>query len=347
MSSPFSIVCDVNRCVQVLQFLFHYYLHLPSFSVGCYVCSDEAFSCSKKKKRMNCALIRIVLHPASSVVLAAALCSAVVFHAPFISKVLLLFFGVLTYMILRPGARRNKSLWRALSRHGPSNQAAQPGRADGGASSCQRRCIDVASLKGNCVIVSIPVCESIDIIDHALAFSEHAASFSAATSLLSNSTVMYVCRKPLERAIFWLPLARLMLWLLGGLMEYSRGLLLQLLKSKSNHPLLAIVLLPPPTKTSPPLNNKSSSTKGATAAGYQLTIQQKGIFAAALKTGATVVPALVQPNGTVAYGKSMEAEAKEGIAVPSPDQVRHLSTSFAAELSQLYKDITSCELRVQ
>ncbi|CUI14739.1 membrane-associated protein, putative [Bodo saltans] len=151
---------------------------------------------------------------------------------------------------------------------------------------------------------------------------------------------MYICRKPSERAIFWLPLARLMLWMLGGLMEYSRGLLLQLLKRKAKRPLLAIVLLPAPVVAP---GRQSCAT---------LHIEQKGIFAAALKTGSPVVPAVVLADGSVAYGKVVtpcaESDAdKNGVVlIPSPDQVRRLSTAFGEELVQLYKSVANIELRV-
>lgn len=114
-------------------------------------------------------------------------------------------------------------------------------------------------------------------------------------------------------------------------MEYSRGLLLQLLKRKAKRPLVAIVLLPAPVRGNHPF--------------VEMHIDQKGIFAAALKTGATVVPAIVLANGSVAYGPAIPTD-EQGVAVPSPDQVRKLCGAFGEELVLLYKSVANSELRV-
>jgi hypothetical protein len=273
-------------------------------------------------------ILRVVLHPASSVVVAALLVS-IILHAAVTSKVLLVFFGVLLYMCLRPGARRNNGLWRVLS------QSSTNSKASGGEGGTRNALISstasspqLESLRGNCVVVSIPVDSSIDVLDHAIAFGR-----APETSILSLSTVLYICRKPSERAIFWMPLARLMLWMLGGLMEYSRGLLLQLLKRKAKRPLIAVVLLPAPVTTP---RNKSFAT---------LHIDQKGIFAAALKTGSTVIPAVVLADGSVAYGNAVSTTI-ENVSVPSPDQVRRLSSAVGEELVTLFKSVANVELRV-
>jgi hypothetical protein len=279
--------------------------------------------------------LRIVLHPASSVAVACVIWSLIM-HTTFAAKVLLVFFGALVYMFLRPGARRNALLWRALAPLRASSSLPVGGAGGNSRGSTPRSPLD--DLKGNCIIVSIPVSSALDVLDHALAFGGDDASVQ-----LSYSTVMYVCRTSTERTMFWLPLARLALWLLGGLMEYSRGLLLQLLKRKSGRPLVAIVLLPPAVR--------SAGGTASTSSCAVLNIQQKGIFAASLKTGATVIPCLVLEDGTVTYGKRIDppstANQLEGVAVPSPDQVRRLSTAFSEELSILYKNVTGTKLRVQ
>jgi hypothetical protein len=278
-------------------------------------------------------ILRVVLHPASSVVVAALLVSLIL-HAAATSKVLLVFFGVLLYMCLRPSARRNNGLWRVLSQSSSNSKAS--GGAGGGKHtalfSSSASSPQLESLRGNCVVVSIPVDSSIDVLDHAIAFGR-----APETSILSLSTVLYICRKPSERAIFWMPLARLMLWMLGGLMEYSRGLLLQLLKRKAKRPLIAVVLLPAPVTTP---GKKLFAT---------LHIDQKGIFAAALKTGSTVIPAVVLADGSVAYGSAVSTTSEngdKGVSVPSPDQVRRLSSAFGEELVTLYKTVANVELRV-
>lgn len=269
-------------------------------------------------------LLRAVLHPASSIALLAVLW-LVVQHTSFSTRVLTLFFGALLYVSIRPGAKRNNSLWSSLAPHTSIMRVGEGTHS-----------LDTTSK--TVVVVSIPLDPNVDILTHALAFGKSA--------LLSQSTVMYVCRNPSHQTLlFRLPLARLALWFLGGLMQYSRGLLLQLLKRRTSQNVVAIVLLPPPECQ----REKDGSTN------YVVSLNHKGIFAAALKTGAVVVPALVSSNGTVDYGNCVPLHVVErgrggseqqAVPIPTPDQVRKLATAFSEELVQLHTKVANCKLTV-
>jgi hypothetical protein len=168
------------------------------------------------------------------------------------------------------------------------------------------------------VIVSYQV-GGVDSMAHALAFG--GPSFRGATLLLAGND-------PQEQLAYKLPVARVSLWLLGGIMQYSRSLLLQLLKRKSSGSSsssnMAVVL-------QPPIRWHTASVSG------------KGVFAAALKTSTPIVPALVLANGEIVLGNQISAGA-EAIATPTGDQVRLLSTQVAVELQNLYQRTTGSPL---
>lgn len=257
-------------------------------------------------------LLKVIFHPSSSVLILAVLW-LLFQRANLIFRVLTLFFGSVCYMALRPRARRNVNLWSRLAPEGATTRVGEGSRS-----------IDSVTRDTSCIVVSVPIESDVDILSHALAFGK--------TTIMSQSTVMYVCRDLTDRIMFWMPLTRLVLWFMGGLVEYSRGLLLQLLKRKTANSgsTLAIVLLPPIRKT---------------GEGRSVDLHHnKGIFAAAIKTGAVVVPALVSKTGMVDYG-ACQAAIKP-TPLPTPDQVQQLAALFASELVALHEKVTGKTLSV-
>ena len=250
-------------------------------------------------------LIKFALHPASSALFFAVAMYALL-HGAFFWRVLTSFVFSMVYVIVGPRIKRNARLWKALATPKHPARVAEGTR--------------LAEHNSPNIIVSFPVANT-TILQHALAFGSSVH--------FEQSTVLYVCESRQGSSVFLLPVARVALWLLGGLMRYSRSLLLQLLKRKANF--VAIVLEPPVSR--------------APDGTFYVTLKNKGLFAAAIKSKATVVPAVVSGDGSIDFGNAISAA--DSIPVPTPDDVRALSTAFGTELAALFANVTKKELTVR
>lgn len=278
-------------------------------------------------------LFLLSLHPATSLV-AIAIFLTFAYHTSIVLQLLLTFTVVLFYFVLGPRTRRNHHLWQSLAlpcKSCPSER-------------CAATLLTPDADGRNKIIVSFPSDESLEIMDHALAFMEGPSASSSSGSgkkeehtttrrvhPLSQCTALYVARTASDHGLFRLPLARVMLWLLGGLLQYSRGLLLQLLLRRRGS-VVAVIL-------QPPIRRRNGTS--------WCSLEDKGVFAAALKGGASIIPAVVSTKRsfsgpmevTVAYGTPVTlSDEPNPIAIPMPNQVQALSKLFGVELQRLFTE---------
>jgi hypothetical protein len=135
----------------------------------------------------------------------------------------------------------------------------------------------------------------------------------ATTAGLENAVVCV----PSPR-VFHLPLSRLAMKLLGGIVPYSRNVLINLLKRKGAAPV--VVTYPEPIRQG--------------ASGSELVLASKGPFSAALRTGATLVPCVVLDDGVPHFGEAVPGMPAD--QAPAPEAVIALAGAYAAKLEQLH-----------
>ena len=243
-------------------------------------------------------LLKGLMNPVSSLVFTTALCK-VLYEQSIVVKVVCAFVAAVAYFIIGPRARRSSKFWSCF---GLNRIIIAEGTK-------------TADRTKPTVIVSYPIGGAArDVLSHAFAYSGGA---------FAHSTTLYVCDSSHEALLYKLPVARSALWLIVGVMQYSRGLLLQLLKRRGN--VIAVTLQPQ-------------------VRGHMASTSRKGLFAAALKSNASIVPALVLTSGDIVLGNAVATSAPT--ATPSPDQIRALVAEFAVELKSLYKATTGSTLQL-
>jgi hypothetical protein len=195
---------------------------------------------------------------------------------------------VISYILLTPNTKRGSWMWSA----GPVEAPKLLDR-------------EIFNVRGSpLLIVSYSLPSSggpRNSWEHALSFRHK--TFSKAVVMVSGPEL-----------VLKFPLARFLLWLVGGLVPYTRGTLLHLLKRKTVNPNQVIVV--------------SQNLSGST-----IQLKNKGAFAAALKTGAAIIPALMLPDGSVALGPATSRTAQG--AVPTIEEIIELATLHAAQLREL------------
>lgn len=129
---------------------------------------------------------------------------------------------------------------------------------------------------------------------------------------------------------FQLPLSRLAIHLLGGVVPYSRSVVINLLRRKNATPVVVA----------------SSDVFEAASGGLRLTLANKGVFAAVLRTGATVVPCLVTDDGVAHFGAPIAATTDSSDATsPNPEQVVAFANKYGAALLALYNKFNAVKGR--
>ena len=276
----------------------------------------------------------------------------------FVVKTSVGFIGALVYIALRPRPKRNKALWRSLGAS-PADSRVQRelGLAVRNNAQLETRTTPLivfsyeikentncegggggvggggATKKG---ILSSLHClcqhDASEFLDHAFAFATPdfdtipALYVGDVSTMDSRGRISGKC----SSSTWWfgtaqltsaLPLVRITLHLLGGIMQYSRPLLMQLIQRKSR----AAVIL------QRPIQNHSANMK------------QKGVFAAAIKTGALIVPIIVdrRKKGEVILGNPITTTKTE---VPTAEEVRSLAIAFGSELKKAYAKMTREQL---
>lgn len=266
----------------------------------------------------------------------------------FVVKTSVGFIAALVYIALRPRPKRNKALWRSL---GASPADSRVQRELGFA---VRNNAQLETRTTPLIVFSYEIKESdaacgpkkgllssfhclcqhdaSEFLDHAFAFATPdfdtipALYVGDVNTMDSRGRISGKC----SSSTWWfgtaqltgaLPLVRITLHLLGGIMQYSRPLLMQLIQRKSR----AAVIL------QRPIQNHSANMK------------QKGVFAAAIKTGALIVPIIVdrRKKGEVILGNPITTTKTE---VPTAEEVRSLAIAFGTELKEAYHKMTRDEL---
>lgn len=237
-------------------------------------------------------MLRFALTPRASLVFT-IVAVTFAYSVGMLARLLLAGALAVAFMLVRPQPQRNVAAWRAL--------ALKPKK------------LVVASesdLKTPPVIVVSFAFTSGDAWDHA---------FSFAAPVFEKSTVLVQEPRTL------LPLVRLALFRLGGIIAYSRQALLQLLKKKKLQGPIVVAM--------PRLTEKDT----------KVAIANKGAFAAAMKTGALLVPAVVTDSG-VTLGKAVSPGAS--VAVPEAAAVRDLVGEFGKSLAAAFESATGKRLDV-
>lgn len=245
---------------------------------------------------MSKIIARLFLHPVTSVAFVAVL-AAYMFETSVVVKVVFTFCAALSYALVGPSSRRNAFVWRMLESPAPrSGKIGADGLQVGGS-------LPV-------IIVSYPLGDT-DMVDHALAYSG---------SHFAHSGILSVCE---STVMFRLPVARTALWLMGGVMQYSRALLLQLLKRRSG---------------------SITVTLHGRITANSVSLNRKGIFAAAIKVNAVIIPAFLKSDGALEFGMPVPAGGIH--QTPTPNQVRDLAAKFADELKALHLKVRGAELKI-
>jgi len=219
------------------------------------------------------------------------------------------------------------------------------------------------------------------VLDHAVAYGNRKSCIGRLLSgdgggggaCAATTVVMYAAAGKRESVLLWMPLVRVVFWFIGGLMAYHRSLLYQLLRRHHHHhqskvegggeAVRAVVLFPTivptasTTTTTTPAAGASSS-----CASFSAHMNQKSIFAVALRTASYVVPAFVCPSGRVVCGfpvslppSSLSPPEEHSelsrsrttpaplvkIPLPTPSQVQQLVASFNVELIDLFQSVTA------
>jgi hypothetical protein len=270
----------------------------------------------------------------------------------FVMKTSVGFIAALVYIALRPRPKRNKALWRSLGAS-PADSRVQRelGLAVRNNTQLESRTSPlivfsyeikegcggegggVTSKKG---LLSSFHClcqhDASEFLDHAFAFATPdfdtipALYVGDVSTMDSRGRISGKC----SSSTWWfgtaqltgaLPLVRITLHLLGGIMQYSRPLLMQLIQRKAR----AAVIL------QRPIQNHSANMK------------QKGVFAAAIKTGALIVPIIVdrRKRGEVILGNPIPTTKTD---VPTAEEVRSLAIAFGHELKEAYQKMTREQL---
>jgi hypothetical protein len=265
----------------------------------------------------------------------------------FVVKTSVGFIGVLVYIALRPRPKRNKALWQSLGAT-PADRRVQRELGLAVRNNAQLETRTTPMIVFSYEIKESPIgcskegllskfhclCQhdASGFLDHAFAFATQ--EFDSIPALYVGDTTTMDSRGRISGkctdSTWWfgtaqltgaLPLVRITLHLLGGIMQYSRPLLMQLIHRKSR----AAVIL------QRPIRNHSANFK------------QKGVFAAALKSGALIVPVIVdrRGRGEVIVGTPISTTKTD---VPTAEEVRSLAVTFGTELKGAYQKLTREQL---
>ena len=276
----------------------------------------------------------------------------------FVVKTTVIFIGILLYIALRPRPKRNSSLWRTLGGKSPVD-----GRVQRELSLAVRNNVVLATRTSPLIVFSYEIKADDDVsspltpnttshhkisssttsllrlvhrlsqhdagafLNHAFAFAT--PEFDAVPALYVGDPNVMDHRGRLSgkgTSVTWwfgpsqladaLPLVRVTLHMLGGIMQYSRPLLLQLLQRKAR----AAVILQRPIQC------------------HSANLKQKGVFAAAIKSGAIIVPVIVdrRKRGEVILGTPLTVAKEE---IPTAVAVRALAVDFGEELKRCYSQL--------
>lgn len=229
----------------------------------------------------------ILLHPVPNVAAVAALIVAASQLSFFLAVVLICVVAIV-YVIVGPRVKRSRSLW--------------------GAACPPRKASDV-TLSSNKTTWGSPAL----VLHHAVKPTDDVLDTIGLNSAPLDNAVFCV---PHTR-MFLLPLFRVFMWLVGGIVPYSRTVVINLLKRNR-----CVVVVSYPSAVKPAGSNLS------------LELQHKGVFAAALKTGASIIPCVTFENGGMHLGEPVKVANTE--TVPTPDSVTDLSKRYAAAVAALY-----------
>lgn len=240
--------------------------------------------------------LRVLLHP-----LATALHLLVLYfatqHLPFVASCfIVILYAVVTLSVPIPAKRRVGAWARLFDPQTAAKVAAE-----------DRGCLRPKSAPVVILSCATPI-ES--RWQHVAAYNE--ASFENATVLSMGPAL--TARHPA---------ARVCLALLGGVMQYARPALLQLLR----RPTSAVIVTLPSAVSTPP------------GGSLRVHLRNKGVFSAVLRSGAALVPSVVFADGSVVVGKVLPTTGggtAAGIAVPTPEQVVVLTKEYATALQALY-----------
>ena len=230
----------------------------------------------------------------------------------FVASVAVVTVAVL-YIVLGPRVKRNRAAWSSAPRGaktGTGSLAASSGQAFG---SMQTPLLFV--------VHGVPGLTS---VQHAL-YALRAPEFDTAVTCVPPSR------------LFRLPLSRIALSSLGGLMPYTRKLLGKLLRrhaagaKSASH---TVLLYPTPL-----------TRNGAAAGEYAVTLDKKGAFSTALAVGATVLPCVSTGDGRLHVGKPVGGE--HPTETPMPQDVTGLARAYAESLRAVAAEKASMTLTVQ
>lgn len=235
-------------------------------------------------------MLKVLLSPIPNFAAAAGIAYGVS-RLPFFPAVVSVVCLAVSFIIVSPRVQRAKAVWRALC---PSRakHTAEPG---------------AEAPKSPSVVVAHFVKSSGSRIADMARLGGPAAADGAVICV------------PHTRA-FHLPLSRLAINLLGGVVPYSRTVVLSLLKRKTGGG-PAVVAYPEPVTA-------------AAGGNLQLVLASKGVFSAALRTGATMIPCLVLEDGSAHYGRPVPVAAVD--SAPAPEVVVKLAADYAAALEAVY-----------
>ena len=228
-------------------------------------------------------LLPVLLHPATQLlfILLQVYC---LFSVNLVLRLVLVALSVVLYIMLTPNTRRGSTMWGTPAEPTPVFTDREK----------------FAQKHTPIIVISYSNTPEDSGWRHALAFRHR---------IFEKSVVMVVGAGRFGS----LPLARFVLWFAGGLMPYTRGALINLLRRKAaaQHPVIVV--------------SQSISNK-------KVDLSRKGPFAAALKCGASILPAIVLADGKVVIGTATDCTAT---SVPTSEEVVATAKQHAARLREL------------
>ncbi|KEG12803.1 hypothetical protein DQ04_01411050 [Trypanosoma grayi] len=249
-------------------------------------------------------LWKCALNPLLSVALVLAVCLCLYFSS--LETILVVCFTLgLCYYGVNPRAQTNSKLWRRLAQ----------GRSQA------VRLAETGLIAGTqpVVIVSFTECHT-SWFDHALLYAQ--SDFRR-----FGAWACFCLVHPLTSS-FRLPLTRLALWKMGGVLEYRRGVLIDMMTRRNLG--VAVIL--------------HGSLRDCDAGRSTVRLQNKGMFGAFLRANALIIPAISTSDGRVIFGSALSPPCSG--EVPTPVEVRNAVRQFSEELQRLHVKVFGSTLVV-
>jgi hypothetical protein len=233
-------------------------------------------------------LLKAALHPLPNVAVMITVAIAIG-QLGFVPAAIVIVALATSYIVLGPRVKRNKAKWTSL--------APRPAAPLVSA-------VDRSAWPSPLVIVH-----------HTLVEGAH--GHNAVTEALQlnypDLASAVVCIPRSNR--FHFPLSRFVINSMGGIMPYSRSVLLQLL-GKRKHTVV--------------VHHRIEVARGAAST----SLARKGVFSAALMRGAAVLPSIAMEGGKVVFGDIIPAV--DNVAAPTTEQVVQLAGRYSKNLTALY-----------